>query len=228
MPAPAVPTIALANITSNGNSVTVTNTDSVTRNEVWRKGSDESEYVRLTRTLAEDGVFSDYGVRSGFSYSYFARAVNASGETDSLISAITLTLTNCWLHMIDKTQAATQLSGSLLSATNLEGQTRGGQRRGTVYICGGRTVPVVLTSEIIEHSLQVPFVFTSDADLASLQTIFEARRVVCLRDQKGFRIFGSISDLPIEYRLRDQTTGDIISAVAVSVDEMSFSEQVDA
>src|SRR5262245_60305077 len=112
MPAPAAPIITPTPSNAGGYiDIIVANSDTPTRNEIWRQAAEEyaGAAVRLTRTLAVDGTYRDYNVASGRSYTYFARAVNASGETDSTSSASSVTLASGWVHAVDKTQASTNL-----------------------------------------------------------------------------------------------------------------------
>jgi hypothetical protein len=204
---------------SNAIQVTVSNTASVDRNEVWRSRNSEAA-KRLTKTLGEDGVFTDYGVASEVEYTYFAREVISGVETQSTVASLSITLTECWLHMNDKTQATTQLSGTSLIIDNLPGQLRGPSRSTAIYMTGGRTKPTSSASDIEDQSLQVTLRFADDADLESIQEIYDSKRYVCLRDQQGLVMFGTLIAMPISYQFG-------FSDVSFLLEETDFSEHVD-
>lgn len=208
------------NALSNAIEIVVANSGTPDRNEVWRQGTDEASAVRLTKTLGVDDTYTDYGVASGITYSYFVREVASGVETQSTTASLSITLTECWLHALEK-QADTQLSGGLISIPNQPGQSRGPGRPMTSYRCGGRDAQVVDTGDATEQVIGVLARFRDAADLDILQTIFESNRALCFRDQKGLKVFVGLQEIETQY------AGGFFADVPLALMEIDYQEHVD-
>lgn len=84
------PTAATATATANSAGgyirIQISNTGSISYNEIWRYKSTEtrSNAVRVATLLGSNAFFDDYNLKSGVTYKYFIRTYNSSGLfTDS-------------------------------------------------------------------------------------------------------------------------------------------------
>jgi hypothetical protein len=105
---PATPTITVTPNSGGFNRVTISNSGSPAAdyNDVYRyaAGQTSADFIRVGKSVALNGTFDDYNVRSGIQYSYKARAVIASTLkfTDSTTSTGTVTLDQGFIHVVDR------------------------------------------------------------------------------------------------------------------------------
>ena len=85
--------------------------------------------------------------------------------------------------------ASTSLSALTPSATLAREQSKG------TFHLKGRTRPQFLNGVIAGRVYHVEVVLTSAADFQTLQSIQDARSIVCYRDHKGNLLFGKIAHL---------------------------------
>lgn len=85
--------------------------------------------------------------------------------------------------------ASISLSALTPSATLARDQSKG------VFRLKGRDRPRFVNGTIAGRTYHVEAVFTSDADFQTLQSIQDARSIVCYRDHKGNLLFGKIARL---------------------------------
>jgi hypothetical protein len=104
---PATPTITITQPTDEPPRlrITINNGASVIiANYIWRATSTENDGVPqlIANTVADDGMFDDFNVASGLTYSYYVIADDGSSTAQSLTSASSITLHNAVLHAVTK------------------------------------------------------------------------------------------------------------------------------
>lgn len=106
---PATPTITITPNNDGGfNRISVSNAGppAADYNEVYRyaAGQTSADFIRIGTAVALNGTFDDYNVRSGIQYTYKVRAVISATLkfTDSTTSTGTVTLTQGFIHVVDR------------------------------------------------------------------------------------------------------------------------------
>lgn len=224
-PAYTGPTAATAtyNVLDNGAvSIAISNTGSMTYNEIWRYVNSEGIGTAIkiateaTGGLPANASFIDYNVKSGTAYKYFIRTYNSTGKfTDSSVSATqTITLVRLSLHAVSRTNTNSNASGNQVLLWNQEGTGFGiGIPSATIPILGRGNVGVrgEVEQGVMNVSALIPT--SESSSLTDLMAIFRSGLPVCARDQVGKKIFGRMT-LPNmvldegEYRVSFQVLED--------------------
>lgn len=211
---PAQPTIDVTNIDDSGYiQIVITNSDTPDYNHIYRRLTSESagNETLIADSVPVDGVFRDYNIKSGTSYTYFARAVNAPAGviesfTDSATDSATLNLSLLWVHLLTKASPSANASGTPVGLINPDGLGQlvedAAQRRKK---CRGRSLPVAVYGQ---HTLRrftstCMIQATEESKLNTLRDIYATNTDVCVRDQTGLMIFGRMITLreACDYRL---------------------------
>lgn len=172
-------------------------------NEVWRFTSTTSP-IQLTATLAMGVPFRDYAVASGVTYFYFVRSVNADATfQDSTPAASTVDLQTTWIHVAAKNSASNiNATYGALSLSLLVPVSRPSVRDTKELIEPGRTKAVVATGDIVDRAFIGTLIFSGfpNSTFTAFQAMYEARRVMCVRDMKGHILFGTMTKFMTTYQ----------------------------
>lgn len=200
---PAQPTIeATGDNTLGAIQIAVTNSDTVDRNEIWRReqGQAASAAIRLTKTLAEDGTFIDFLVKSNVTYVYFARAYNVSDLfTDSAEDSASVALVRLHLNVATKSESTSNSTATL--SVSLDNQAPMDYKKEVVRgrdMFVGRTKPTTAFTQSSKQSLRTDVIIRniSFSEMRILRAIYEANGDLFIRDQFGNGFFTKLINLP--------------------------------
>lgn len=180
--APAKPTFVTVK-KNNSVEITVTNTDAVTRNDVYRK--DGIEWIRIG-TTDEDGIYLDWSAPSG-EITYKVVAVNDAAETESDEADFSFSLTCGVLTCVDipTLEVPVQYNTSW---------SRGGEYGAELMQFAGRKKPVAEFDEHASRNISLDFE-TDDVDLfSSLEEAMEAKCTMLYRDSR-IKLYGVCSNI---------------------------------
>jgi hypothetical protein len=180
--APAKPTFVTVK-KNNSIEITVTNSDTVTRNDVYR--SDNEEWVCIGST-DEDGIYLDWSVPTG-SVTYKVVAVSDTGETESDEASDSFALTSGFLTCVDipTLEVPVQYNTSW---------SRGGEYGAELMQFAGRVKPVAEFDEHASRNISLSFE-TDDADLFStLEEAMTAKCTMLYRDAR-IKLYGVCSNI---------------------------------
>lgn len=212
---PATPTLTVQTVNTSGYILAqISNSDTPVYNEIWRYEytAGRSTAIRVGASLPKNVSFSDYNVKGGVIYQYFARAYNGSGLfTDSADSAVIyLTLVDSFLHVVSRTST----SGNAISSTAFilsDGSEFGFDEVAASHKLLGRTKPVGVAGQAVWQTARVVGIAPGDNTLNSLMSIWRTGAVVCLRSGAGHKIFGRMTE-----------PGSTISVENINLDAFSF------
>lgn len=190
----------------------------VASNQILRRTSGTTDVFTVIGTVAKNGAYQDFAAASGVAYDYEAVSVATTGAATSAIVVGTLTLVGVWLYdvLTPAASAANYQYGRALRIADVD--TMG---QGTYY--AGRQYPVVDFGEFTASSVQVKIQVSHGPDWAAqmleLEAFMALRRTVCFRDNRGRKLFGTLS----AYEETDEEWG---TTVAFTVTAVDYSEAV--
>lgn len=196
---PATPTLGV-NASNSGGYVQliIANSDTPSYNELWRyvATAASSTAIKIGALLPKSATFNDFQAASGVGYKYFARAYASTGlfSDSSVSSTTTLTLPNVFLHAVSRTSVTSNTDG-VVSLLNVTTQWIPEEVRAEVNLIG-RSAPASLLGQAISHRLSVTANTTDYTDVTAVLAIWrkqETGSVLCVRDHKGNRVFGKMS-----------------------------------
>lgn len=209
---PAPPSLTAQAVDSGGYVLCqFTNSDTPIYNELWRylSTANISTAIRVATLLPKNASYSDYHVISGLNYKYFARAYNSLLFTDgSATSPVGIVLPNLFIHAISRTGTSSNVAGQAVSLLNTEGQWAP-MEIGTRVKLLGRAAPGLILGQAIWERLTATTVVTQYSQVNSLLALWRLQKtgsVICVRDQKGNRLFGKMSQPTVQ----DQSTHLIV------------------
>lgn len=180
--APAKPTFVTVK-KNNSIEITVTNSDTVTRNDVYR--SDNEEWVCIGST-DEDGIYLDWSVPTG-SVIYKVVAVSDAGETESEEATTSFALTHGVLTCVDYPSLE-------VSVDYNTSWSRGGEYGTELMQFAGREKPVAEFDEHASRNLSLDFE-TDDVSLfATLEEAMAAKCTMLYRDAR-IKLYGVCSNI---------------------------------
>jgi hypothetical protein len=217
---PETPTLVVTTMPDDGYTlITVTNPaptgdkPEVTGNQILRRLADSADDYLIIGTAVHNGSYRDYAAASGTEYEYVVRGVATTGNTDSAAVTATLTLLGVWLHDPSDPQGSAYQYPYGRAMRTADVDTMG---QGTYY--AGREFPVVdfgeYTAATCQVKVQVPNGDTWAADMASLEAFNLLRRTLCFRDNRGRRMFATLSG----YDEQDEEWGTTVTFIATSAD----------
>lgn len=221
---PATPTLAVTAVNDGGYvSAAITNSDTPSYNELWRYVSTAAitTAIKVGASIPVDGSFADYHVASGVTYKYFARAYAVTGLfSDSAVSsAVGVTLPNVFLHAVSRTSTSGNTDGQAISLLNTDGRWSPEEVRTSVGLLG-RPAPASLLGQAVGHRLSVTAAIILYAQVDDVLEVWrkqETGSVVCVRDNKGNRVFGKMTQPSVQ----DQSSNLIL---AFEVVESAYTE----
>lgn len=199
---PAVPTLVLTPVPAQGYmQVAITNPaptggqPALSHNDLYRNDEQEDggTYVRIATGLPANYVYKDYTARSTFQHNYQVVAVGVNDTLGpSALYAGTLTLKGTWMHVIGDIEATIH---QFIYNDNGGDDIWEAEHEYMDYV--GRASPVM------EYGTAESFIWTmnlvleeSRGDVEAMQTLSRAKRIMCVRDYKGRKIFTSLPVLP--------------------------------
>lgn len=203
----STPTIVLTATSSTGSvAIAVTNTGTGNdHNAIWRQEGSNAA-VCISNTLTVNGTYTDYNIRSGITYQYYAEAFDASGfSLTSTISAASVTLSYLFIHQVTKA-AATNKTGTAVTLLNeIGGQTINLTRTERVNHFAAQAAPDVDLGLINYRDIRAKVLsrFADRTQLATLKSLFDAKQTYFVRDQLGTGYFASLPTLPVGYDFND-------------------------
>jgi hypothetical protein len=188
-----------------------------TGNRICRRRADGTGDTVLLADETEvgvDGTYLDYTAAAGIEYEYMARAVAATGYTDSAWSAgVQLHLCGVWLHdPLDPAGTARQYPyGKSSRSTAVDTANR-------EMVYAGRVFPVYEFGEsqgtVYTVRGVIPHGATWVADCEAMEWFATARRTLVFRDNRGRSIYCAVTG----YRADDADEGTVFSFTATAVD----------
>jgi hypothetical protein len=208
--------------TAGTHTVTINNSGTPTRNELWRRTALEysGAYIRIRSDLGTDAVFVDYDVASDGTYDYFVREVTGSATLDSAVQSASLHLGKVMLHATTKLSASSNSVSTLTPAalwsepTHDSDFTYASERRENA----GNTKPSVNLGVIRDGVWRLPTTIIADADRLNLVALFDSGKTLTLRTPNGAKLFGRLDGLIESY--------GITTAIPLQFQEASYSESL--
>lgn len=215
--------ISIASNTIAGtHAITINNSGTPTRNELWRRTALEYDgaYIRLRSNLSTDAVFVDYDIASDRIYDYFVREITGSATLDSAVQSASLHLGKVMLHATTKLGASANSVSTLSPAalwsepthdTDFDYASEKADR-------AGNTKPSVSLGVVKEGTWRLPVVITSETDRLNLVALFDSGKTLTLRTPNGAKVFGRLDGLIESY--------GVTTAVPLQFQEGSYSESL--
>ncbi|MBB6451979.1 hypothetical protein HNQ94_000400 [Salirhabdus euzebyi] len=200
--------VQISNPTPSGTQPTVT------RNALYRR-EENGSFIRIANDLPPNVVFEDYAVASGKVYEYRVRSWGDNGTySESNVGSNSVTFKGVWLHDVTDTDTLHHFM-----ADGSGRDTQWAAQSANIYFAG-RKSPVTYFGDQEEDVLTVTLEMLRDwEDYERLNQIIKAKNIVCYRDGRGRKIFGTITELPInDTRYGNETT--------IKVTRTSYSEVV--
>ncbi len=225
---PSTPTLTVTAFNDSGYvELIIANPDAPAYNDIYRYLSTQTtdDAIKIASRLPVNALFQDYSPISGQGYIYFVQAVNSSGGfTNSVVSSVTtLTLSTLWIHVVSRTAGSSSnaVAGQVVALTNLAPAEDANDLLSVSKRARGRTRPVTIVGQTVTRTLRYSVIAT-DADVAlgkldTLDLIFLANATVCVRDQRGARIFGRVTELPLVHTHH-------LAALALEATEEDYTE----
>lgn len=171
-------------------------------------------YIRIATNLPADAVYRDYTVRGGAAHEYLARAIGDKGgftNSDSVTASVEVPHT----QLFDPASPEDMVILSL-QPSKTETPTRG------VYPMQFAGLSAPRAEYSADRYARVDASFYASADAAArLTRLYYAAPIVCLRDNRGRRLFGFFSSEPV---ITDDAFG--YCKIRLAITEASYSEAV--
>lgn len=167
-------------------------------NDLERSADGGGTWERIATNLLEDATYLDYTASAGVVYKYRARVYGDNGT--SVYSADTvaslLVLTGTWIH--DPTDSANTLYRFIYN-------NDGGDERLTVESAltefAGRVSPFPEFGTKEDYELTLELALEDDrGDVDALRSFVESKRLLCVRDYKGRKLFTILPTFPLDVK----------------------------
>lgn len=188
---------------------------SIAYNNLYRKKTSESVWVRIATNIPNNGALVDYTVASGVYYDYKVETIgNNETITESAVQTQKTVFLGIWLHCVDDPK------GTLHRFALSNGNSDEWSTDGSLMKFAGRTRPVAEFGEVDDGRITANIqMLKGRGDREALQRIVQRKTTVCYRDNRGRKMFGVIFQLPSN----DAFYG---YSVTISIDEIDFKEDV--
>ena len=184
----------------------------VTTNIVQRRVTGVGAYESIG-SCDPDSSYADYTAAAGVTYDYQVMGVATQGSTLSASASAVTSFRGVWIH--DPSDAANTVQSYPYGKSNRTADI-GVTAQGQHY--AGRTYPVWDFGEHQDDNLslqlELPYGSTYAADLAAARWFAQARRTLCVRDNRGRAVYASLSG----YQETDQDWGTKVAFKATTVD----------
>lgn len=179
--------IAITNPTPAGAQPTITG------NDLYRRETGTTTYVRIATGIVNNGTYNDYAVASGQSYDYYAQANGNNGTSINSVSASrSISFAGIWLHSVLNPSSTVRQF-----VNDGYGRSTTWEAEGETMLFSGRQKPVVEFGESAELRLSVSLLLEkSGTDYSSLQSLVFNRFTLCYRDGRGRKMFCVLTRLP--------------------------------
>lgn len=218
---PATPTIAVTSQTEKillqvTNPVPSGTQPNVAYNDLYRKKSNETAWVRIDTNISTNGSFTDYTAASGVSYDYKVIAIGDNGTiVESAPQSGTTTFTGIWLH--DVADPAGTVHNFKYDG---RGRNTDWKAEAEFMQFAGRKKPVVEFGEGEDGRFTAQLqMLTGDLDYQKLDALVKRKGTVCWRDDRGRKAFGAIVALPVADAMIGYST-------TVALVEIDYKEEV--
>ena len=168
-------------------------------NDIYRRVSGESAWVRIATDVGTSATYYDYAVASGVTYEYKVRAIGTTGTfADSATHSLSITFTGIWMHDV----AAASTTAHRYQRDG-RGRTTTWRPEATALQFAGRDKPVAEFGEggigltLKATIMSLPFFVAGDVDRTTLDTLAARKATVCYRDGAGRKLFGIIDEVGV-------------------------------
>lgn len=219
---PATPTLT-ATVQTGYIAIAITNPTpvgaqpAITGNDLYRRTTGTTAYIRIATGLANNGTYNDYAAASGISYDYYVQANgNNNTSANSAVAARSLTLHCVYLHDV------VNPSGTIYRF-KLDGKGRTASYTPDVTMLQfvGRTRPVAQFGESGQGKISVQLdMMQTSGDMQALRALMARNATICYRDNRGRKLFGIITALP------ESDIPQIGYSTTLDMTENAFSEVV--
>jgi hypothetical protein len=183
-------------------------------NDLYRR-ENEGEWIRIVAGMPLNSGYDDYAVSSNTTVEYKAIGVSVDMTTaESNVASASITLSGIWLHDV-KSPATTKLN--ILYNSDIKTNRR---FEANFLRFAGRSKPVVEFSPQEEYRYSITLYTTPDYDYwDQLEQLIRSKATLCIRDYRGRKIFGVVTELPEN----DLFFGE---QIALEITEVDYSEAV--
>ncbi|MGC7873916.1 hypothetical protein ACPUYX_20805, partial [Desulfosporosinus sp. SYSU MS00001] len=183
-------------------------------NDVYRKGTNELNWTRIAKGIANNGSYTDYTPTNGQSYQYKITGVGSNGTTaDSNTISTSTSFRDAQLSL------ASDYSQFVNLKYNPSRQQKKSVERAMMKFAG-RTDQVAEFGEHDSDDLALSFTVLDINDLNMLQSLIESRQILLYRDNRGRRIFCTVDSLDIVDEIPNLWT------VSFTINKTSYQEAV--
>lgn len=214
----ATPTLT-ATAYTNYIEVAFANSDTPTYNYLKRNG------VYISKTVGNDGMFSDYATKSGEQVFYEGIAYDGTQESaPSAPKTATVTLTSAWIHYVYKIgsyNASTDV-GKILEIANPAGETQIRSRESNTVVLAAAEKPRIKTSPLVGRYIECP-IYILQQDLGDAILVLEemiwSNDLFCFRSNAGDLMFCTFADQEIKF-------GAFMTTATLRLVESAYSEAI--
>lgn len=177
---------------------------------IYRKASGEVDCKCIAKVLPGLTQYDDYTVAAGKTYSYFLRHVSeAETFADSSTVSLATKLHHTQIALADDPANIYVLKYNLNAPPDKkESRNRQSQQ---IYF-EGRKYPVIEYSGFSNHDITCTF-FLTEKEIESLYNMFGEGDIVLYRDNRGRKMYGSLSNITTNDTYRGRTISFIVSKV---------------
>ncbi|GAA0313833.1 hypothetical protein GCM10008967_00400 [Bacillus carboniphilus] len=187
----------------------------VSYNSIFRKKQGETEFKRIATNIPTDGTFIDYTPASDQIYEYKVRTWGDNGTySESVVVSQSIKLTGVWLHDVTDPEGIHnfKLDGG--------GRSKDWSTDAAYMKFAGRPDPVTEFSEHEDDVVNATIkIMRESGEHIILERLLKSRNILCYRDGRGRRLFGTATQFP----LTDESWG---YATEIKVRRTSYSEVV--
>lgn len=183
-------------------------------NDVYRKGTNELNWIRIAKGIVNNGNFTDYTPANRQNYQYKITGIGSNGTTadsDSINTSVTFR------------DAQLSLASDYTQYVNLVYNPSRQQKKQVERVMmqfAGRENQVAEFGEHGSSDLSLSFSILSIDDLNTLQSLIDSRQILLYRDNRGRRIFCTIDSIDVVDEIPNFWT------VSFTINKTSYQEAV--
>jgi hypothetical protein len=162
----------------------------VDHNEVFRRKTGETSWVKIATNIANDGSYSDYTCPFKDQYEYKVRTWGVNSVyRDSEVSSITITTRFLYVHDV------TDPAGTLLELPYRSDTSENWAPEVAKLKYAGRRRPVIQYGEMAEYDYACKVQLIKGSQLhTDYEALMRSLSQLCIRDSRGRRVFGGIAE----------------------------------